>query len=362
MRCWAAVVAYEGTDFAGFQLQLQAGDPRARTVQGALEAAVERVTGQPRAAQSMIAAGRTDRGVHARGQLVSFLTGVRGRGGAPLDPDRLARALNGVLPPDVRVARVIAVPPDFSAHYACLSKIYEYDLATGPYVDPFARRTCAAFPGPFDVDRAREACRALEGAHDFTQLSTRAADGAERDPRRMVLSCTVQALAGGHGCRIRVQGAGFLYRQVRHMVGAVAAVARGRCSLAALQERLAVGGRVPRGELPPLWAVAPPQGLTLRRGRGRVAGALCSDAFRSYVALLARSAVEVPDPLPLPEDLMFPGLPHAESGLVDGAAVLAMDGTHLEDAIGAYLGRTGSGTLLTGVYSDSLHPLPSEVA
>jgi len=306
---WVATVAYDGTEFRGFQVQRGAG-PGTRTVQGALEGALEKVAQAPRAELRLAGAGRTDAGVHAAGQVVSFQTP------RDHDPGRLRHNLNALLPGSVRVLGVRPAPPDFSARYGCLSKTYTYDFHLDPVLDPRVRHHRAhVYRGGFDLPRAEAACRVLRGRHDFTQLSSAPADGRERDPVRALLECRCEDLGWqglGAGVRITVRAPGFLYRQVRHLAGAVRAVAQGRCEPGQLRELLEAGSSRPRGSHRPIYTVAPAAGLSL-------------------------AAVELP-PLPPREALCWPGLPHDAAGRVDGAACLAMEGLG-EEIRQATLGR-----------------------
>lgn len=129
--CWMCVVQYDGGEFCGFQLQRGVGGNSARlpSVQGALESALGTALQCDRHALQLTAAGRTDAGVHARAQVVSFHTARD----IP-DAGRLVRSLNALLPPAVRVCGVVPMPPDFSARYGVLSKTYTYDLHIGACV------------------------------------------------------------------------------------------------------------------------------------------------------------------------------------------------------------------------------------
>jgi tRNA pseudouridine38-40 synthase len=290
--CYAAVVAYDGTRFAGFQLQ---AGRRAPTVQGELERALRRLTGASRRALRVQGAGRTDAGVHARGQCVQW------RAPRALAPAAARRALNKQLPPDVRVLRVEAVPTDYNCRFSS-GKEYWYDVDLGgeegeeeeeggegegeegeeegagggapaargggrfdPFATAFLRyRLRPPRARAFDLAAAAAAAAAFEGEHDFGAFSSLARDGRDgRGTVRRVRRCALEPLPGG--ARLVVEGPGFLYKQVRHMAGAVLAAGAGRLApadvAAALRAGAAGGAAVLRGRS----AVAEARGLCLAR-------------------------------------------------------------------------------------------------
>ena len=173
-------LAYEGTDFHGWAAQ-----PGLRTVQGTLEAALATLLRVP--SVSLVCAGRTDTGVHARGQVTHLdvdddaLAQAAGRSTQPV-PEALLPRLNGILPPDVRVRRVVAAADGFDARFSALWRRYCYRIADrAETVDPLARRHVLAWPRPLDLDAMNEASAALLGEHDFASFC-RAARGRDHDP------------------------------------------------------------------------------------------------------------------------------------------------------------------------------------
>ena len=147
-------LAYDGTDFAGWQVQ-----QRQRTVQGTLEAALERILGRPLRVR---AAGRTDSGVHAVGQVANFT--------APMSfpAERWAVAVNSCLPPDVRVLAARPVAAEFDARRSALARAYHYQLLTGPVGLPHLRRYCYHVRRRLDLRYLNRAAACLVGEHDFT--------------------------------------------------------------------------------------------------------------------------------------------------------------------------------------------------
>ena len=156
-------LAYDGTDFRGFARQRGL-----RTVQGELEGALARILGT---VPGLSVAGRTDAGVHARGQVVSF--GVPPALLGRVDPARLQRALNGLLAPEVVVVRAAWAPPGFDARRSARAREYRYRIDVGPLPDPFTARYVWHRPGDPSLARMRAAARHLVGEHDFASFCRR---------------------------------------------------------------------------------------------------------------------------------------------------------------------------------------------
>jgi tRNA pseudouridine38-40 synthase len=242
-------LAYDGTDFAGWQRQRAGGG---RTVQGVLEDALAPLGGGPRVA--VVGAGRTDAGVHALGQVASFdLPRV-------MEADALRRALNGLLPPDVRVLEAAPAPPGFDARRSALSKLYRYELDTGGVRLPQRRRCAGHVPWALDEPRVAEAAALYVGRHDFA--STASSGGSAKTTVRTVTRSAVafaDAPGGGRTLAYEVEATGFLRKMVRSLVGGLVAVGRGALTVGDLARALEARDR--RGWPPP----AEPQGLTLVR-------------------------------------------------------------------------------------------------
>ena len=216
-------LAYDGTEFHGWATQTGL-----RTVQGTLEAALVTALRLPDA--SLVVAGRTDAGVHARGQVAHLdvepeaLTASAGRSVDPPE-QALLRRLNGILPPDLRVRRVVAAPPGFDARFSAIWRRYAYRIADDPaLVDPLHRHHVLAWPRPLDTAAMNEAARQLLGLQDFAAFCRRR-EGAttvrtlqelewRRDPAGLAVA-TVVADA-------------FCHNMVRSLVGCLLAVGEGR--------------------------------------------------------------------------------------------------------------------------------------
>ncbi len=211
-------LAYDGTDFAGWQRQ-----PDHPTVQAALEGALARVLGEPAA---VCASGRTDAGVHAANQVANFKTA------SPIPCPNLAKALNDLLPVSVRVKEAAEAAEEFHARYDARAKTYRYRILTAPVASPFMARYAWHYPYPLDVEAMQAAARLLAGRHDFSAFAASdpaAADEAkQKSGVRTVFLSRLSRRAGGRLLLYEVRGSGFLYHMVRNIVGTLVEVGRGK--------------------------------------------------------------------------------------------------------------------------------------
>lgn len=246
-------LAYDGSDFHGW-----ASQPSLRTVQGELEHALAKVL---RIDVAVTCAGRTDTGVHARGQVVHVdvpedaLTSAAGRSSAPAT-EALLRKLNGVLPADVRVHRLAEAAAGFDARFSALWRRYAYRIADAPaLVDPLVRSAVLAWPRPLDLDRMNEASAALVGEHDFGAFCKKR-EGATtiRALQELSWSRDEAGLAVG-----TVRADAFCHSMVRSLVGCLIAVGEGR------REPAWAGTVLERGVRDPGVMVVHPHGLTLEQ-------------------------------------------------------------------------------------------------
>jgi tRNA pseudouridine38-40 synthase len=238
----ALLVEYDGTDFAGSQAQ-----PQARTVQTTLEAALLAFTGEQ---QRLRFAGRTDAGVHARGQVVTLDTSTVHA------PARIRAALNRFLPPDVVVRAACEVALTFDPRRAAQARTYSYAIEDGRPRAPLTRRTAWQLAATLDVDAMAQAASMLPHAlRDWSAFAGLLPEG--RSPVRTLLACEVRRCEQ-HRVVVTVQADAFLPHQVRRMVGALSEVGTGRRTPQAFAAQLdgAPGSAGP---------AAPPQGLTLER-------------------------------------------------------------------------------------------------
>ncbi len=235
-------VAYDGTDFHGWQLQLEV-----RTVQEVLEQALRRVV---RHHVDLIGSGRTDTGVHAAGHVSNFITTCQ------MDTYKLKHAIGSRLPEDISINAVLEVQPRFNARRSAVSKLYRYRIhaAPGRPVERAAQRYVYHYWHPLDVDRMRAAARHFIGEKDFSSM---AAAGTQRATMvRTVLRCDVQRHL--REIRIDVEGTGFLYKQVRAMVGTLLNVGRGQWEPDYVKDIIESRNRASGGP------TAPARGLCLR--------------------------------------------------------------------------------------------------
>jgi tRNA pseudouridine38-40 synthase len=236
-------LAYDGTDFAGWQLQ-----PVARTVQGVLEEALTRL--QAGRAVRVRGAGRTDSGAHARGQVADAEIATR------YDDAGLIRALARMLPPDVRPRRVLTVPPAFHAQHDARSKTYRYLVDTDPHGDPWRRRYTLAYPFALDDAAIDQALALLSGTRDWSGFAGAACTVEDRvrtiaDARRVILRPGLFAFI--------FTADGFLTHMVRNLVGTLLAVGRRTMEPQHITEILATGDRRRAGP------TVPAHGLCLER-------------------------------------------------------------------------------------------------
>ncbi len=233
-------LAYDGTRFRGW-----AKNRGQRTVEGVLSEALGRVLGgEPR----LLVAGRTDAGVHARGQVGSFVAGD------DVDLERLQRSVNGMLAPEVVAWDVRQAAEGFNARFSATAREYRYRIDTGAWPDPFEARYVWHRPGELSVASMREAARALLGEHDFTSFCRRPPSGGT--VRRLERLSIAQA---GDRVEISARANAFLHQMVRTLVGTLVAVGDGRLETGAVREILAARDR---GRTPQM---APAHGLTLER-------------------------------------------------------------------------------------------------
>lgn len=244
MRSLKLTLAYDGTAYAGWQVQTGQ-----TTVQEVLETALARITGR---ATRVTASGRTDAGVHALGQVVSFQTDSR------LDAAILRRAINACLPRDVVVLEACDAPPGFDANRQALRKRYRYVIHDGPLRNVFQQHYSWHYGFRVDAEAMHRAAQVLGGTHDFASFQT------QGSPRVSTVRTVfhLEACRSGHDpemVTVEVEADGFLYNMVRAIVGTLVEVGRGARDEAWVGRVLAAADRRLAGR------TAPPQGLFLLR-------------------------------------------------------------------------------------------------
>lgn len=238
-------LAYDGTDFYGWQIQ-----PQRPTIQGTLTEALRRITGE---SVLVCGAGRTDAGVHACGQAAHV------RLGSPIPCSNLVEALNDHLPESVRVLSAVEAPLDFHARRDARSKTYRYRIFRGEVCPPWLSRYVYPFPPPLDEEAMRAAAREWEGTRDFRSFAS-ADENAKQKEKSYVRTIFSSVLEGvGEELIYTVEGNGFLHHMVRNMVGTLLLVGRGRVASGAIPAILAAQDRSAAGP------TAPARGLHLVR-------------------------------------------------------------------------------------------------
>jgi len=306
---YIAEVAYDGTRYNGYQLQKarpassfqsttnskskykKASHPPP-TIQGKLETALTRFLDVHRDDLLLQGAGRTDAGVHARGQVVHFFSKRRLE-----DTHRAILSLNSLLPEDIHVLRLLRVPLDYNVRFS-MGKVYTYDLHLDPLgSDPFTQRyrLClrtylnSHFEN-FNLESLSSVAAVFVGTHDFSVFSSNPRDKSQRSVVRTIRRCEIVTTPNSSSSsdpllRIEIEGDGFLYKQARHMVGAMLAAASGRITSEDISKALAdpvnrggaEGGALVRSGA---YVLAEPHGLCLKK-------------------------VFLPDPPEDPEELMY---------------------------------------------------------
>src|SRR5271165_3776300 len=216
-------LAYDGTNYHGWQVQ-----PGLPTIQGVLEAILFEIEG---ATVHVEGSGRTDAGVHALAQVAAFT--IRN----PIPPDNLRRAVNRLLPKDIRIRRVEEAAPDFHPRFDATAKTYEYRIFRDEIVPPFEYRYIYYHPYPLCVEKMIAAASLFEGEHDFTAF-------AAADARDELAKTKVRRIFGSRLERLddrliyRVRGSGFLKHMVRNMVGVLIEVGKGNLTQSDIGARL----------------------------------------------------------------------------------------------------------------------------
>ena len=215
MRNLKLTLAYDGTDFSGWQVQ-----PRAATVQGTLASAIGRLTGENVLPQG---SGRTDAGVHALAQVATFATA------SSVPTENFLKALNDLLPASIRILEVAEVPGEFHARKSAKAKTYRYRIFRPAICSPFLARYVWHFPYPLAEEAMAEAAGQVAGEHDFTSFAAvdpeRGKENGEASNVRTIFSSAI----GREGDELvyTVRGSGFLHHMVRNLVGTFILVGKG---------------------------------------------------------------------------------------------------------------------------------------
>ena len=240
------IVAYEGTEFHGWQKQEPKNAPPLRTVQGVLESVVSKVVREP---VILVGASRTDSGVHAKGQVAAFSTNRE------IPPERLARAITSRCPEDLQILSADVVHDGFDPIADARIKKYRYQIQHGRVIRPlFDRRTVWTTHHDLDLMRMKDGAARLVGTHDFEPFAS--ANHGRETTVRTILECDVEC-SSGNRITIEVVGNGFLYNMVRIIAGSLLEIGRGARSPESIDQAFSSGDRSLTG--PTLG----PQGLSL---------------------------------------------------------------------------------------------------
>jgi len=235
---------YDGAGFCGWQTQAQ-GE---RTVQGEIEAVLSKIFEHP---VKVVASGRTDSGVHARSQVISFKADTR------MKPLEIQRAMNRLLPKDIAVHEVRQFKSDFHAQYNVKEKTYRYTILNRQYHSAFLKDRVYFYPFPLNIPNMRKAAKFLIGSHDFKSFQAYDPRRAECQTKRTIKKITIKK--EGDLVHIDVTADGFLYKMVRNIAGTLVSIG---------------SGRLPPGDMPKIlkaknremaWDTAPAEGLCLMK-------------------------------------------------------------------------------------------------
>lgn len=232
-------IEYDGTAYSGWQRQINGV-----SVQATLEEAFLRLTGER---VTIVGSSRTDAGVHALGLCAHVDSATR------IPPEKLAFALNTLLPPDIRVQAAAPAPEGFHARYSACGKVYRYAFYNARHAQALGRQYAVHVPLPMDAVRMHREAQSLVGTHDFSAFAKRG--GATKSPVRTVYRAEVTRCA--NSVTFTVLGDGFLYNMVRIVAGTLQEVGTGKLAPGAIARAIETGDRLALGH------TAPAKGLTL---------------------------------------------------------------------------------------------------
>lgn len=243
MQRYKCVIAYDGTSFFGYQIQ-----PQKTTVQSELESALTKIhKGQP---VRVVASGRTDAGVHAKGQVIHFDTMLN------IPQDKWVVALNSLLPEAISVLQVEQVPPGFHSRFDAIAKEYRYFIFPAKVRDPFSRNYAYQYPYSLDISKMKAASKLLLGTHDFTSFCSAKTEVSDRVR-------TINEIEIFHEDELivfRFVGNGFLYNMVRILVGTLIEIGSNQRDYLTIPQTIAAKDRGAAGKTAPahglyLWKV-----------------------------------------------------------------------------------------------------------
>lgn len=234
MRNIRLTIEYDGTNYCGWQIQNSAKrivhSAKRDTIQGTIEEALKKILQEK---VKLIGSGRTDSGVHARGQVANFKTKSR------LSSTNIQRAVNSLLPSDIRVREAVEVQLHFNSRFEAKSKMYRYTIVNDTLVSPFDRRYCYFFSYPLNVARMRREAKCLIGKHDFK--SFQAADKEEKNSTRRIKKLKIKRERDF--IYIDIEADGFLHNMARNIVGTLVEAGRGKLKIGSVEKILKAKNR-----------------------------------------------------------------------------------------------------------------------
>ena len=242
MRNVKLIIAYDGTDYKGWQIQTSAP-----TIQGIIEEKLGIILNQQ---TRVTGSGRTDAGVHALNQVAHFITNSK------IETESLKKGLNSLLPPDIVVKELSEVDADFHARYSAKSRIYKYLIWRGDTFSPFYRRFSWQMHYQLDLEEMRKAAECLVGLHDFA--SFQGTGSASLSSEREIMRFTIRGRAKGW-IVTTIEASGFLRHMVRNIMGTLIEVGKGSMTVAEFRDIFESKDRSRAG------ITAPPQGLFLKK-------------------------------------------------------------------------------------------------
>jgi len=242
MRNVKLIIAYDGTDYKGWQIQTSAP-----TIQGVIEEKLGIILNQK---TRVTGSGRTDTGVHALNQVVHFITNSR------IETESLKKGLNSLLPPDIVVKELSEVDADFHARYSAKSRVYKYLVWRGDTFSPFYRRFSWQMHYQLDLEEMRKAAECLVGLHDFASFE--GTGSASLTSEREIMRFTIRGRAKGW-IVTTIEATAFLRHMVRNIMGTLIEVGKGSMTVAEFRDILESKDRSRAG------ITAPPQGLFLKK-------------------------------------------------------------------------------------------------
>lgn len=244
MYKYKILIAYDGTQYGGWQIQ-----PNAPSIQQTIEDQLQIILKTP---TKVIGSGRTDAGVHAKGQVAHFICEQ------PLDFNKFLYSLNSLLPPDISVYQIELVDDSFHARFSAKGKIYSYHLFLNKFHEPFEQKYYALISKPFDIDAFTQAKRHFIGTHDFKSFANEGHKGSANNCSIRTIH-SIDVSYSEQKVVVTFYGNGFLYKMVRNIVGTMIEVATGKIPLNQIEHIFAAKDRRYAG------LVAPAKGLFLEK-------------------------------------------------------------------------------------------------